>query len=104
MRRTWLRVIWALAAFVPLALVATLIVADRLGVVFLFCAAYPLPASWAARQLGIEELTPQYVVVAALYSAALGWVAATVVSRVLRLPALIERRRAIVLFAFVRAH
>jgi hypothetical protein len=46
----WLRAIWALAAFVPLALALILVVTDQFGVVFLLAAVYLLPASWVTRQ------------------------------------------------------
>lgn len=100
---TWLRIIWALAAFVPLAILATPIFAYQIGLVFLFCAMYLWPASWVAQQLGITPLTPQYAIAAAVYCAALGWIAAALVSRLLKLPAAIERRRATILIAVVWA-
>jgi hypothetical protein len=98
---SWLRAAWALAAFVPLAILATPIFAYQIGIVFLLCAMYLWPASWVAQQIGITPLTPQYAVVAAVYCAGLGWTVASIVSRVLRLPAHVERRRAIVLVTVV---
>jgi hypothetical protein len=94
----WLRAIWALAAFVPLALLAMPI---QFGYVFLLSAMYLWPAGWIGQRLGIEPLTPLFMVVGAVYCAALGALLASVVSRVLRLPVFIERRRAMILIAVV---
>jgi hypothetical protein len=99
--RSWLRSIWALAAFVPLAIVATPIFAYQIGFVFLLCSMYLWPAGWVSQRLGIEPLTPAFAVVAGVYCAAVGALAAVVASRVLRLPVHIERRRARMLAAVV---
>src|SRR5262245_57291553 len=62
---------------------------------------YLWPAGWAAQGLGVMPFTLLHGVVAAAYCAALGWAAATMASRLLRLPARVERRRALLLIAIV---
>jgi hypothetical protein len=97
----WLKIAWALAAFLPLAAILTPILAPRIGVVFLVCAMYLWPAGWLSHQLGIEPLTPLYTLVSAVYCAMIGALAATLATRALRLPAHISRGRALTLTAII---
>jgi hypothetical protein len=97
----WLRLAWALAAFLPLAAILTPILAPRIGVIFIACAIYLWPASWLSNQLGSEPLSPVFTTIAAVYCAALGGLFGTLATWALRLPARLTRRRTMTLIATV---
>jgi hypothetical protein len=104
-RARWLRLAWALAAFVPLAVISTPILAIRIGVVFLVCSTYLWPVTMVAHWLDVLDGEPPFgvwhIVLAALYCAAIGAVFAWVLSKVFRIGAQVERRRALVLISLV---
>jgi hypothetical protein len=97
----WLKLAWALVAILPLAAILTPVLAPRIGVIFIACAIYLLPASWLTSQLGFEPFTPAFAVIAAAYCAVIGVVVATLGTWALRLPAALTRRRAVGLAAIV---
>jgi hypothetical protein len=96
-----LKLVWALAAFLPLAAILTPILAPRIGVIFIACAIYLWPASWLSQQVGSEPLTPIFTVIAAAYCAAIGALVATLGAWALRLPERLTRTRALILIATV---
>ena len=96
MHARWLRLSWALAAFVPLAVTTTPILAVRVGGVFLVCLMYLWPATWLGTQLAWP-----FLLVSAIYCAAIGVIVAWLLSKLFRVTALITPRRAIVLAGIV---
>jgi hypothetical protein len=97
----WLKLAWALAAFLPLAAILTPMLAPRIGVIFIACAMYLWPASWLSHQVGSEPLTPIFALIAAVYCGGIGALVATLGAWALRLPARLTRTRTLILIATV---
>jgi hypothetical protein len=81
----WVRLLWALAAFVPLVVFFTPALAFQIGLVWLMCAMYLWPATALAHALGIDFMSWSYVGVALAYCAVVSAFAGWLASRLLKL-------------------
>jgi hypothetical protein len=99
-------VAWALAAFMPLAVISSPILAIRIGFVFLVCAMYLWPVTWVSTLFGLPIIERRYfewpfLLIGAVYCAAIGALIAWLLSKLFRVTGLITGRRAIVLAGIV---
>jgi hypothetical protein len=92
----WVRLLWTLAAFVPLVALFSPALAFQVGVVWLLCAAYLWPATALAHALGIDLMSWSYAVVALAYCALVGMLGAWLASRLLKFPQRVSLRFAVV--------
>jgi hypothetical protein len=97
----YVRVLWALAAFVPLIVFSTPALAFQIGYVWLLCAMYLWPATALAHMLAIDFSSWSYIGIALAYCALVGVLAAWLLPRLLRVHRSVPLRFAIVAIAVV---
>jgi len=101
----WLKLAWALAAFLPLAIISTPFLAIRIGAVFIACLVYLWPVTMVANRLDLLDGDPPFgawhIALAALYCAAIGGLFAWILAKAFRLAEYVERRRALLLLSLV---
>jgi hypothetical protein len=98
---SWVRLLWALAAFVPLVAFFTPALAFQIGYVWLLCAMYLWPATALAIQLGFEALGGPYVVIATVYCSVVALVVYLITSLLLRRRGQVPVRSAAIMISIV---
>ncbi len=93
----WLRLFWALAAFVPLVVFFTPALAYHIGYVWLLCAMYLWPATGLASLADLEQLESgwPYVGIATVYCLVVAAVVDLIASRVFKLGGRVSLRFAV---------
>jgi hypothetical protein len=97
----WVRLLWALAAFVPLVVFFTPALAFRIGYVWLLCATYLWPAAFLAGGIDPAETGPPYIAVATIYCSAIALVFYVITSLLFRRRDDIPVRSAVILTSIV---